>query len=384
MKKINKIVLVSLALTAGSVLADNINGVNMDFVNIGSAGYAADAATGYGAVGYNYRIGTTEVTISQFQASGIVDVDANYWNALGAGAPVSKISWHEAARYANWLTSSNANNGAYTIVGDLVTAVDRASAISTYGTVYVLPTEDEWYKAAYFTGAGYSTYANGTGTAPVNGVDSLYGQGGFAGPAWTVGSGTVEQNGTFDMMGNLWEWTESAFDGNLDSIGETIAFRGGDYWQGASKLVSTNRQSDDPTAEYQVTGMRIVAIPEPGTISLMSLSTISLFLARRVRRRKLAGKSLFPIRREYSCDLFEEQDSRYDAAYEFDYLAILKQMAKDKAVDMWNRAHAFHQTTDKMFWNWMVVSQERRMMKIEAFQKKVLDRLDAFLALIMK
>ena len=41
--------------------------INMDFVNVGNAGNTADD-TGYGAVGYNYRIGTYEVTADQWAA----------------------------------------------------------------------------------------------------------------------------------------------------------------------------------------------------------------------------------------------------------------------------------------------------------------------------
>ena len=30
---------------------------------------------------------------------------------------------------------------------------------------------------------------------------------------WETGFGAGEQNGTYDMMGNVWEWNESAMDG---------------------------------------------------------------------------------------------------------------------------------------------------------------------------
>jgi len=42
------------------------------------------------------------------------------------------------------------------------------------GTIYVIPTEDEWYKAAYYAGSGYSLYAFGTDTAPIAGTDTNY------------------------------------------------------------------------------------------------------------------------------------------------------------------------------------------------------------------
>lgn len=383
-------------LAAGSVLADNINGININFANIGSAGYAADFSTGYGYVGYNYRIGQTEVSIAQFQASGIIDADANYWNDgtrnVGQDAPAVSLSWHEAAQYCNWLTSSNTDVGAYTIVGGLVTAIDR-SYRNANGVVYVLPTEDEWYKAAYFTGSGYSLYANGTGTAPTHGVDANFNTaGGYSGgPAWLVGSGSLETNGTYNMMGNVWEWLESAADGNLDSIGEDVAFRGGDYFQGVGYLQSSNRSFDTPTGEYYNTGLRIVAIPEPGTISLMSLSTISLFFTRTIRRRKLAGKSLIPVGREYLCDTFatyEEWEAAYGQMEETDYLAELRGRIKAWFGSAWNEFMSGYKALDKKFWGRMVLIHERKMERKRtikaALKKKALDGLDAFLALIMK
>jgi len=382
MKQLKTTLIVSLALVAGSVLADNINGVQISFESIGNAGNAADS-TGYGAVGYDYRIGTTEISFDQFSPSGLA--------SGGSGDnPAVNMTWHVAAQYANWLTSSNVNNGAYAISGGKVTAINRAAAVTTYGTVYVLPTEDEWYKAAYFTGSGYSRYANGTGTAPVAGTDANYS--GAVGSPWAVGGGTVEQSGTFDMMGNVWEWLESPAGGEafdpLDD-GQNMVVRGGayhlaDYVGSDQRIGFAQRDVTDVDA-----GMRIVAIPEPGTISLMSLSTISLFLTRTVRRRKQAGKSLLPIRREYSCDTFGEQDLvAYNDEGGTDPLADLRQVAKAYLLAAWSGVHSRYMVFDKVFWNRMVATHERRVVRREAFKvvfkKRALDRLDAFLARVMK
>ena len=391
-KNKNLMVLAVTVLIAWTGRADDINGININFEPIGNANNAADS-TGYGAVDYNYRIGRTEVSIEQFQASGISDSNADYWNDgtrnVGPDAPVVSVSWHEAARYCNWLTSSNANVGAYTISGGLVTAImSRSDILADGGLFYVLPTEDEWYKAAYFTGAGYSLYANGTGTDPIHGVDANFAGGGnyFTGPAWRVVEGSFEQNGTRNMMGNVWEWLESPDDGTFDTIGEEKAFRGGDYFQGVGKLASTGRGTGElPTEEYYNTGLRIVAIPEPGTISLMGLSTISLFATRRIRRRKLAGKSLLPVRAGHRCDTFETMEPVEEDA---DYLVELKESVKAQMSVAWGAALACYHEVDKVFWNRMVVVHERRVARKTAFRqalkKKVLDGFDAFLALIMK
>ena len=392
-----------LVLVCSVVYADNINGITINFVPMVNDGYGADG-NGYGAVGYHYRIGTREITIDQFAASPISDANANYWNDgvrnVGSDAPVVNITWYQAAQYCNWLTSGNVSNGAYTVSGGLVTGVtdhDGAamdSLVATFGQVYVLPTEDEWYRAAYYKDESYSLYANGSGTAPTHGSDANFSSPGgyFNGPAWTVGSGTNEQNGTKNMMGNVWEWLESADDGTLDNLGsENVAVRGGDYFQGVDKLDSAHRGIGElPNNEFLNTGIRVVAIPEPGTMSMMSLSTVGLFMTRSIRRRRRLGQTLLPVRREYLCDTFNSE-CEWNVGVEGEndaYLTELLSVLKDGCVKLWSEVVRMHQSIDKAFWNRMVVVHERKIARRielrQTLRKRALDGFDAFLALIMK
>jgi formylglycine-generating enzyme required for sulfatase activity len=209
--------------------ADIAGGIDIDFVTIGNAGNAGDTRaeaypSGCGAVAYNYRIGKYEVTAAQWQtinaAAGIGDPGG--WSG---DQPVARISWYEAAQFCNYLTSGNKSLGAYQLGPGGSITVDRDAAMSTYGMIYVLPTEDEWYKAAYYKpdGSGYSSYANGEESIPPADYGWNYYGGAYSTP-WNVGTGTQEQNGTFDMMGNVWEWNERVF----DTIPNT-GFRGGSY-----------------------------------------------------------------------------------------------------------------------------------------------------------
>lgn len=170
-----------------------------NFVAVGDAGNAADA-TGYGAVAYQYQIGSVKVTNADYvaflnaiaatdthslysdsmasdNAGGIVRSGSpgSYTYAAKAGyelLPVVFVGLAQQARYCNWLhngrptgaqTNSSTESGAYTIPGN-------ASLAPTSGALYRLPTEDEWYKAAYYKGgstnAGYWLYATQSNTPP--------------------------------------------------------------------------------------------------------------------------------------------------------------------------------------------------------------------------
>jgi sulfatase modifying factor 1 len=259
--------------------ADIIRGIEMDFVTIGNAGNAADTGDthGRGAVSYGYSIGKYEVTNAQWNVftTAVGDPTSNtYWT--GAQQPTNNVSWYEAAQFCNYLTSGNKYSGAYKfdISGNFL-GIDRASSISTYGTTYVIPTEDEWYKAAYFkpNASGYSLYANGTDTAPVAGVNSNY-DWAIAAP-WDITNGTPEQNGTFDMMGNVWEWNEALLYGSDRGIS------GGSYYNSDDYLRSSTRFNINPNNENRDIGFRVAEIPEPTTVALLSLGALSL-----LRRKK--------------------------------------------------------------------------------------------------
>jgi sulfatase modifying factor 1 len=283
MKKLIYLAVVCM-MAAGSVAsADIIRGINMEFVTIGNAGNAGDTRTGTdpwgyplanpygcGAVSYSYRIGKYEVTATQWQtintAAGIGD--PGYWSG---NQPVAEISWYDAAKFCNYLTSGNKYSGAYKFdISGNFQSIDRVSSTSTYGTTYVIPTENEWYKAAYYTGSGYSFYANGLNTIPAadNGWNS---SGGSYSTPWNVGNGGIaEQNGTFDMMGNIWEWNEALID--MMSNGYYRGIRGGSYGSAGIILGSSGRGGNPPSLEDSLVGFRVASIvPEPASLVLLGL-----------------------------------------------------------------------------------------------------------------
>jgi sulfatase modifying factor 1 len=288
MKKVRlAICLVVMCMMAGVnfASADNIRGIDINFVPIGNPGNAADTGgtEGCGAVSYGYRIGKYEITNAQWNTfTAVAGVPTgNPSNAYdqsayftGAQQPTNMVSWYEAAQFCNYLTSGNKYSGAYKFdISGNFQSIDRVSSISTYGTTYVIPTEDEWYKAAYFkpNASGYSLYANGTDTAPVAGVNSNYN----SSAPWNITNGTMEQNGTFDMMGNVWEWNETL-------IGSDRGVRGGSYYLNFDfNLRSSIRNYGTPISELNGIGFRVASVPEPATICLLALGSLTLIRKKR-------------------------------------------------------------------------------------------------------
>lgn len=67
--------------------------------------------------------------------------------------PVVFVSWYDCIRFANWLQNGQGNgdteSGSYTLLGGTPTPSNYATISRSAGAQWVLPSENEWYKAAY-------------------------------------------------------------------------------------------------------------------------------------------------------------------------------------------------------------------------------------------
>ncbi len=179
--------------------------VVIDTVLVGNEGNAADTrftTPGYGGVAYAYNIGKYEVTAGQYteflNAVAATDTYGLYNPSMDSNSkgcqitqsgssgsytydfsgrqsgteadwldrPVNYVSWGDAARFANWL-----HNGQPTGAQDLSTTEDGSYLLDGANSnpelmaferepdaTWVIPSEDEWYKAAYYDGGSGAYY----------------------------------------------------------------------------------------------------------------------------------------------------------------------------------------------------------------------------------
>jgi len=332
--------LITLSLGA---LVSCVSGVQaevvMEWVNVGDVGNAPDTeimidgTTGYGSVSYTYQIGKFEVTNAQYieflNAVATVEDSYGLYNSTETGygierfgmlgnyhygpkggdlgwlnKPVNYVSWYDSIRFANWL-----HNGQPTGLQDASTTEDGAydlslgaDAVRKPGAKVFLPGENEWYKAAYYKGgstdAGYWDYATQSDVAPDNNPPSAdtgnstnhfdeaagYPEGFAVGPpylATDVGAYamSVSGYGTYDQNGNMWEWLEVRF---VDVYGRLYARTRGGGWSDEDGQVAAYRSGGAfPTWESPYAGIRLAAVPEPSTLSLLALGVLAMLRRRR-------------------------------------------------------------------------------------------------------
>jgi formylglycine-generating enzyme required for sulfatase activity len=257
-----------------------------------------------GAVAYRYRIGTYEVSAGQYteflnavasndtyslystlmlSAANGCKIQQNgasgsYWYTVPSNCvdrPVGHVSWGDAARFANWLHNrkptgaqslATTEDGAYYLNGandDIaLSAVTRKA-----GAIWWIPSESEWYKAAYHKNDGatgnYWDYPTGSDTAP-----TATSGGTAAGttvfnqtlPADVDFCGGLSPYGTMGQGGNVYEWNEA-------NTGTKRNRRGGSFGGSTAAAQKVDVRYDElPTFQQSDVGFRVAAPPPWGTV----------------------------------------------------------------------------------------------------------------------
>ena len=226
-------------------------GGNPGFVKVGNPGNKGDynypRVGSFGSVKYEYEIGRYKVSnaeYSLFLNSAACESDPHgLYNSkmqirkerkggklvyetypATANAAVTYVSWYDAIRYCNWLGQS------YKISDESLKAQRNKDA------QYFLPTEDEWYKAAYYDPKRkkYNLYPL-RDAHKIKNADQLP---------------TKSNYGMLETSDHIWEWTES-------EVGK--AFRGirSDSWFQGNNRQAAGRYYSNPDMELGHLGFRV-------------------------------------------------------------------------------------------------------------------------------
>ncbi len=307
-------------------------------------GPVPDGTSGYGSVGYVYEISKYDVTNSQYTAflnavdpSGTNSLklyDARmgsdpYSSATGVGGlayqggihynasapsgdkysvasgeasyPATWIYYDAGCRFVNWLVNGQGSGGTETGTYTMPALTSTAIPTRNPGSTVFIPSENEYYKAAYYdptkngTG-GYWQYGVRSDTGPVsegppggptsanmpvdlypiyNSPATYWQSGTYFDPntnyLTNVGAYTATSYyGLSDVDGEVFNWTEGTkqFNGNTFPVYRGGAWYYGTYYDGAGVR---NLYSFANVAAYAWYGLRLAGLPAPAISSSWSV-----------------------------------------------------------------------------------------------------------------
>jgi formylglycine-generating enzyme required for sulfatase activity len=319
-------------LTIGQKKAKAAGHLQISLVSVTDANNPPDS-NGYGSVANDFRIGKYDVTAREYcqflnAVASKSDLYALYNDAMSSNPniasitrtkeadgsftytlkqdtlnlPIAMVSWFSAARFCNWMhhgqpigeegpmtteTGSYALNGAMKDENGTAKLPKSDYCRLDNEAKFFLPTEDQWYKAAYYKRNGkadywdYPTASDGIfGNEPrkdlLNQANCFissnsdksndwlfhwnykYSNGGKAPFLTSVGdfSSSPGPYGTFDMGGNLFQWvSHPGYTG-------TRVIRGGCWKKESDELKKTTCITANPAIGYDFVGFRIAAPAE--------------------------------------------------------------------------------------------------------------------------
>jgi formylglycine-generating enzyme len=307
--------------------------VVIDWVTIGNPGNLAQSLNnrthiirttgdGSGSVSYVYTMARNETSIADYtkflnavaatDTYGLYDIrmasnlniagisrsgssGSFSYSVVGSGdRPITYVSWFDAARFANWLHHGQPTgllgvglieDGAYLLSGATSGTAPQKNADAKVW----IPTNNEWFKAAYYDPAhingagGYWLHANRSSSTQSNdfsvagaanfrvgdfattpGNNTLLTNQNYLTAAGAYGQDSQSYYGINDMAGNVYEWN--------DLTGTASASRGyrGGAWDitNSASLDSASQAFNNTNFAASNLGFRLAAVPEPSTMFL--------------------------------------------------------------------------------------------------------------------
>ena len=214
-----------------------------------------------------FFLGIYEVTQAQYKA--VTGSNPSFFSSTGGGTemvggqptddyPVERVSWLDAVKFCNLLSTRDKLLPYYKVKGDKVEILDSK------GAGYRLPTDAEW---EYACRAGTKTkfaFGDDAWLLPMN----AWAGGSSGGIVHPVGQKRSNAFGIYDMHGNVWEWCADWADGAYykaaptddppgPSKGTYRVMRGGCWRGGPHECRSANLSWGEPAGGWETVGFRV-------------------------------------------------------------------------------------------------------------------------------
>ena len=288
---------------------------DIEFVDVGNPGNASEPETSgrpgsIGGVPYVYQIGKYEVSrravvsadeVSMLDGTGgsirssSKFLPSTFGLSDGLDKPAIDMSWNRTLRFVNWLNTSSGLPPAYKFstqpgdddynqnesplkweVGEV--GYDESNPMRNRNASFVLPTMDEWYKAAYHKASegvsgGFYEYPTQSDDPPISTDDgenertAVFGRDFADGPSDITDVGTPSAYGTFGQGGNVWEHMEQPIrEETCDIVCKTVGvvIRGGAWDDGVHTLATSFIAGVAVKGAEANHGFRVARVLHPG------------------------------------------------------------------------------------------------------------------------
>lgn len=191
-----------------------------------------------------FLMGRTEVTQEEFER--VMGFNPSHYR--GARRPVENVTWWDAIRYAN---ARSRREGLAPCYDESTGRSDRTR------NGYRLPSEAEW-QAAAADGDPKTAHLGIASTKDTQALLDLIREKGTR----EVGLGPPNRFGLYDMLGNVWEWTDDFYNPYADTVQQPVygwerIIRGGSFLSTVSQWARGYRSSLDPNSRSRFTGFRM-------------------------------------------------------------------------------------------------------------------------------